>query len=94
MTRSLQVTHQRAEVEARPGRDELVAVLERAASESEFLARLAEDPHEALKEYYCLTAEERAALASGDIRTIESWIGKLDTRLATWLWCRLAQEKW
>jgi len=41
-----------------------------------------------------LTTEERAALASGDIRKIESWVGKLDKELATWLWCRLSQEKW
>jgi len=76
------------------GREELVAVLKRAGTESDFLARLAEDPHEALKEYYSLTAEEAAALASGDIKKIESWVGKLDEKLATWLWCRLAQEKW
>jgi hypothetical protein len=76
------------------GREALVAVLRRAATESEFLARLAEDPHEALKEYYSLTTEEVAALASGDIKKIESWVGKLDDKLATWLWCRLAQEKW
>jgi hypothetical protein len=75
-------------------REELVAVLKRAATESEFLARLAENPYEALKEYYSLTAEEAAALASGDIKKIESWVGKLDEKLATWLWCRLAQEKW
>ena len=36
--------------------------------------------------------QERAALASGDIKKIESWVGKLDKRLATWLWCRLQQE--
>ena len=77
-----------------PAREELFAVLKRAASESEFLAQLAEDPHEALKEYYSLTNEERAALASGDIRKIESWVGKLDKELATWLWCRLSQEKY
>jgi hypothetical protein len=76
------------------GREELVAVLRRAATESDFLARLAENPHEALKEYYSLTSEEAAALASGDIKKIESWVGKLDEKLATWLWCRLAQEKW
>jgi len=76
------------------GREELVAVLRRAATESDFLARLAENPHEALNEYYSLTGEEVAALASGDIKKIESWIGRLDEELATWLWCRLAQEKW
>ena len=75
-------------------RDDLLAVLRRAANESEFLARLAENPHEALREYYSLTAEEKAALASGDIRKIEAWVGKLDKELATWLWCRLSQEKW
>jgi hypothetical protein len=76
------------------GREVLLAVLRRAATESDFLARLAEDPQEALKEYYSLTPEEVAALASGDIKKIESWVGKLDEKLATWLWCRLAQEKW
>ena len=76
------------------GREDLVAVLRRAATESDFLARLAENPHEALKEYYSLTSEEAAALAGGDIKKIESWVGRLDEKLATWLWCRLAQEKW
>jgi hypothetical protein len=71
----------------------VIAVLKRAASESDFLARLAQNPWEALKEYYSLTSEERAALASGDIKKIESWVGKLDKELATWLWCRLSQEK-
>jgi len=75
-------------------REQLVAVLRRAATDSEFLARLSENPQEALKEYYLLTTEELAALASGDIKRIESWVGKLDEKLATWLWSRLAQEKW
>jgi len=72
----------------------ILAVLARAADDNEFLARLAENPSEALSEYYTLTQEEMAALASGDIKKIESWLGKLDQRHATWLWCRLSQEKW
>ena len=76
------------------GKEAIMAVLARAADETAFLARLAEDPAEALSEYYTLTKEELAALASGDIRKIESWCGKLDKRHATWLWCRLSQEKW
>ena len=76
------------------GREAILLILARAADEPEFLSRLADNPHEALKEYYTLTSEERAALASGDIRKIEGWVGKLDKRLATWLWCRLCQEKW
>ena len=75
-------------------REVLIDVLKRAATETEFMARLAGDPQEALKEYYSLTSEERAALASGDIKKIESWVGKLDTELTTWLWSRLSQEKW
>ena len=80
--------------EERERRETMLAVLARAADDSEFLARLAENPAEALSEYYILTAEELAALASGDIKKIERWLGKLDKRHATWLWCRLSQEKW
>jgi len=94
MATALAVIKEKVGGEVVSEREELLAVLERAATESEFLARLAEDTHEALKEYYSLTTEERAALASGDIRKIESWVGKLDKELATWLWCRLSQEKW
>jgi formate dehydrogenase alpha subunit len=71
----------------------VLAVLDRATQDNAFLARLAENPAEALKEYD-LTPEERIAIASGDIRKIESWVGKLDERLKKWLVARLAQEKW
>ena len=76
------------------GKEAILAVLARAADDSEFLAQLAEHPTEALSEYYTLTQEEVAALVSGDIKKIEGWLGKLDKRHATWLWCRLSQEKW
>ena len=76
------------------GREAILAVLARAADDSQFLARLAENPSEALSKYYTLTQEELAALISGDIKKIEGWLGKLDERHATWLWCRLSQEKW
>ena len=94
MTRGIEVTKVKPGGEVALVREELLAVLKRAATEPEFLARLAANPQEGLKEYYSLTAEERAALASGDIRRIESWVGKLDKELSTWLWCRLSQEKW
>jgi hypothetical protein len=82
------------EVEKAPsGKEAVLEVLARAADDHKFLARLAEDPAKVLKEYD-LTSEERAALASGDLRRIESWVGKLDKRLSTWIWCRLQQEKW
>jgi formate dehydrogenase alpha subunit len=71
----------------------VLAVLDRAAQDNAFFARLAENPAEALKEYE-LTPEEKAAIISGDIRKIESWVGKLDERLRKWLINRLQQEKW
>ena len=75
-------------------RERILEVLARAADDTQFLAQLAENPTEALRGYYTLTQEEVAALISGDIRKIEDWVGKLDKRHATWLWCRLSQEKW
>jgi len=71
----------------------LLEVLAKARDDSNFLARLAENPAEALKGYD-LTSEEKAALASGDIRWIESKLGTLDEPLRTWLNAKLAQEKW
>ncbi len=76
------------------GRQAILEVLNRAADDHKFLAALAEDPARALAPYYTLTHEELVALITGDIKKIEGWIGKLDQRQATWLWCRLCQEKW
>ena len=76
------------------GKEAILGILARAADDSQFLARLSENPAETLSEYYTLTHEELAALVSGDIRKIESWVGKLSPQQATWLWCRLSQEKW
>lgn len=82
------------EEQKRKRKETIMAVLARAADDDEFLAQLAENPTEALAEYYTLGPEEVAALVSGDINKIEGWLGKLDQRHATWLWCRLNQEKW
>ena len=75
------------------GKEAILEVLGRAADDHKFLARLVENPGKVLQEYD-ITSEERAALASGDLRRIEEWVGKLDKRLSTWIWCRLEQEKW
>lgn len=81
------------EKKAPSGKEAILEVLARAADDHKFLARMAEDPSKVLKEYD-LTSEQRTALASGDLRRLESWVGKLDKRLCTWVWCRLQQEKW
>jgi hypothetical protein len=93
MTRAIEATKGKVSDEV-SRRQELLALLKRAATEPEFSTRLAGNPHHALREYHSLTAEERAALANGDIRKIEAWLGKLDKQLAAWLWCQLSQEKW
>ena len=73
---------------------ELVRVLERAAGDDAFIARLTCEGSKALQGYN-LTSEEQAALLSGDLQWIEAHLGgKLDDRLSTWLWCRLQQEIW
>lgn len=74
-------------------RQAVLAVLERAASDTSFLAKLADRPSEAI-EGYELDSREAAVLASGDIGVLEEWFGKLDERLLTWPKCRLQQEKW
>jgi len=71
----------------------LLTILSKANGDSNFMAKLAENPEEALKDYD-LTSEEKAAISSGDIRWIESKLGTLDEPLRTWLTARLAQEKW
>lgn len=75
------------------GKGVILSILARAANEPEFKSRLTDNPDEALKEYYTLTQEQKMALASGDIHKIESWLGKLDKRLASWLWSQLSPGK-
>jgi hypothetical protein len=71
----------------------LVAVLARARDDNKFLAQLTDNSDKALKGYD-LSSEARAALASGDIRWIESRVGTLDEPLRAWFTSRLSQEKW
>ena len=74
-------------------RSEMLAVLERAADDPGFIAQLTQRGSAALADYD-LSWREKAALLSGDIKWIERQLGALDTRLCTWLNCRLQQERW
>ncbi|MFQ6035719.1 MAG: hypothetical protein ACE5NM_07715 [Sedimentisphaerales bacterium] len=74
-------------------RESVLAVLDRAGDDYNFIAELTDHGSEALREYD-LTWEEAAALVSGDIRWIEAHVGKLTDKQKTWLNCRLQQEKW
>jgi predicted molibdopterin-dependent oxidoreductase YjgC len=69
----------------------ILAVLERAAEDNRFLAALAENPAGVLASYD-LTSEHRKALVSGDIESIEKWVGPLEERLRAWLRARLRHE--
>jgi len=71
----------------------LISVLAKARDDNAFLAKLSEDPDEALKGYG-LSNEAKAALASGDLHWLESRMGFLDEPLRTWVSSRLSQEKW
>jgi formate dehydrogenase alpha subunit len=73
--------------------DAILAALYRASQDADFLGRLLEDPEASLLEYH-LADEERAAIAGADIEEIESYVGKLDERLRSWLTVRQYQEKW
>ena len=74
-------------------REEILRVLERAASDNRFIAQLTHHSSDALRDYH-LTNEEKAALLSGDVGWLEEHIGELDARARTWLDCRLQQEIW
>jgi formate dehydrogenase alpha subunit len=69
----------------------VLEVLERATEDNAFLLMLSNNPAGALKSYD-LTREHRAALAAGDIESIEKWVGPLDKRLQDWMKGRLKKE--
>jgi len=74
-----------------PNREVILDVLSKAADDHIFMARLAENPQKVLRGYH-LTPEEIAALVRGDIEKIESWVGKLDDPLKTWINVKKAQN--
>ncbi len=71
----------------------VLEVLDRASKDNAFLAALANNPAGVLGNYD-LTPEHRSALSSGDISSIEKWVGPMEPRLRKWLSHRLAQEQW
>ena len=72
---------------------EVIKVLERAASDSEFVANLYYHGADALEEYD-LTSPEKLALLTGDISWIEEHVGPLTKVQRRWLEQRLSAEIW
>jgi DNA-binding NtrC family response regulator len=74
-------------------KEEVIKVLERAASDSEFISRLLYRGVETLDEYD-LTGPEKLALLTGDIEWIEKYVGPLTPTQRRWLEQRLSAEIW
>lgn len=76
-------------------KETVLAVLERAAEDTTFYSQLAEDYTKALQDYD-LTSGEQMVLGYGDVKWIESHIGKkLDERImAKVMIPLLSREKW
>jgi DNA-binding NtrC family response regulator len=72
---------------------EMIKVLEKAASDSEFFTSLLEHAADALDEYD-LTGPEKLALLTGDITWIEEQIGTLTRSQRRWLEVRQSAEIW
>ena len=74
-------------------KEEMIKVLERASSDSEFIANLLYRGADALEEYE-LTGPERLAVLTGDIEWIEEQIGPLTPIQKKWLEQRLSADIW
>ena len=74
-------------------KEEMIKVLERAASDSEFFTNLLEYASDALDEYD-LTGPEKLALLTGDVEWIEEAIGPLTRSQRRWLDLRRSAEIW
>jgi len=74
-------------------KEEMIRVLERAASDNEFIANLLYHGVDALEEYD-LTGPEKLAVLTGDIRWVEEHIGPLTPKQKVWLEQRLSAEIW
>jgi DNA-binding NtrC family response regulator len=84
---------QEPEEQAITHKDELLTVLDRAATDREFFAELMEQAADALDSYE-LTAAEKLALLTGDITWIEEQIGPLTKEQRRWLDLRRSAEIW
>jgi len=74
-------------------KEEVIKVLERAATDGEFIAQLLYHGADAL-ETYDLTGPEKLAVLTGDIEWIEKHTGALTSLQRKWLEQRLSAEIW
>ncbi len=74
-------------------REQVLMVLDRAGTDSDFVATLFYEGADAL-EGYDLTKAEKLAILTGDAQWIESHVGKLTAQQKRWLYQRLSAEIW
>ena len=74
-------------------KEEVLRVLEQAATDTELVYNLLHYGSEALEDYD-LTGPEKLAILTGDIKWIEEHIGKLSSTQRRWLDQRLSAEIW
>jgi DNA-binding NtrC family response regulator len=84
---------QEPEEQALIHKEEMIRVLERAASDAEFTAQLLYKSADALDEYG-LTSAEKLSVLTGDIEWIEKHAGPLTGTQRLWLEQRLGAEIW
>jgi DNA-binding NtrC family response regulator len=72
---------------------EVVRVLNRTAEDREFWTDLMEHGSEALQEYH-LSMEARAAIASGDLKWLNTHVGELTQKQLMFIFRRLEREAW
>ena len=73
--------------------EEVLKVLERAAEDTDFVVNLFYQGAGALEEYD-LTGAEKLAVLTGDVKWIESYVGRLTPKQKRWLEQRLSAEIW
>ena len=74
-------------------KEDIIKVLDRTATDNEFVVNLLYHGPDALEEYD-LTGPEKLALLTGDVVWIEEHIGKLTPEQRRWLDQRLSAEIW
>jgi len=74
-------------------KDKIIKILDRTATDNEFVVNLLYHGPDALEEYG-LTGPEKLALLTGDAAWIEEHIGKLTPEQRRWLDQRLSAEIW
>ena len=72
----------------------ILAALAKASEDSLFLKETTTTFDGEPQNYYILSRDEMAALVSGNMGIIESWIGNMDRNHATRLLNRLIKESW